>query len=455
MSDLTLPVLGFLEKSLVFVFSLGLMIFVHELGHFLVAKWCGVRVLTFSIGMGKKLIRFQRGETEYALSAIPFGGYVKMDGETPDDPGAGDGRDFGSKSLPARAAVAIAGPAMNVVLAFFIYAGLNFHFGVETPPPVGINEVRQGMPAELAGLRAGDVLLRLDGIEIDTPQQLSGIVRSTSEGSTVRIEVERDGEALMFDVEPAFDEQYGAPLIGVGTEPRFEAVVGVVKKGGPGEAAGIEVGDRVLRVHGQEVRLWREVQQLVDPFAEQSVEFAVRRGEREFLTSVVPETNRLIPARADGTRPPELGFYYAVPFREVGFGEALSVAATQTSNAGQLILVNLQQLVRGQVSREGVAGPIGIATYIAESYDYGMRILLQLIALISVNLAVVNLLPFPVLDGGQLVFLAIEGVARRPLSQRLMMVCNQIGIVVLLLIFLFFSLNDIDRILPISIFGGP
>ncbi|MAE70773.1 MAG: RIP metalloprotease RseP [Gemmatimonadetes bacterium] len=454
MGDLIAPTLSFVENALVFILSLGLMIFIHELGHFAVAKWCDVRVLTFSIGMGRKLLRFQPGETEYAISAIPFGGYVKMSGETPEDPAGGDGRDFASKGLPARSAIVLAGPAMNVVLALVVHYFLSLAVGIGGPREIGIETVREGSAAFEAGLRVGDRIAEIDGVEIGSPLDVVDAVRATPAGESIVLAIEREDEELALRIAPRFDEELGVPLLGIRTQVIQEPIVGQVKRGGIAEAAGLREGDRLTAIAGAPIDDWLGVQMaLSDRIGSEISIAAIREGETiEFR--IVPETSNLAPQRPDGSPLADVGMIAKQPMQPVSWIGAAGAALAATWRDSVYLFESLRQILSFRVSRESVAGPVGIATVIAESYAYGIDRLFRLVALISVNLAVINLFPFPVLDGGQLVFFTIEAVLRRPMSDRVMMISNQIGVVVLLLLFVFLTLNDIDRIIPVSIFGG-
>ncbi len=454
MGDLIAPILTFSENALVFILSLGLMIFIHELGHFAVAKWCDVRVLTFSIGMGRKLLRFQPGETEYAISAIPFGGYVKMSGETPDDPEGGDGRDFASKGLPARSAIVLAGPAMNIVLAFVVHYFLSLAVGIGGPRDVGIETVQEGSAAFEGGLRVGDRIARIDGIEIGSPLDVVDAVRATSAGEAIALTIDRGDEELAFRIAPRFDEALGVPLLGIRTQVIQKPIVGLVKRGGIAEAAGLREGDLLTAMADTPIEDWLDVQMILTDRIGTEISIAAIRDGEKIQFRMTPVTSSLAPQRPDGTPLADVGMIAEQPMQRVSWIGAVDAALSATWRDSVYLIESLRQILSFRVSRESVAGPVGIATVIAESYAYGIDRLFRLVALISVNLAVINLFPFPVLDGGQLVFFTIEAVLRRPMSDRVMMITNQIGVVVLLLLFVFLTLNDIDRLIPVSIFGG-
>ncbi len=457
MIDSLSPGLSFIQSALVFILSLGLMIFFHELGHFLVAKWNDVHVLTFSIGMGRKIWRWKPGETEYTLSAIPFGGYVKMAGESyeaRDADAPPDPRSFAAKGLRARAAIVLAGPAMNLVLALVIHFALAVWVGVEAPRPVGIYAVSPGSVAEEVGLQVGDRILRMNGKEVGFPRDVVEAVLATPAGEPVRMTLARGEQEIELDVVPRYDEASGRPLIGIGTEGLQEPVVGALKEHGIAEQAGLRPGDRLLRVDGDVVKQWRDVQQKLDAAIGRRIEIEAERDGKRIVVHLTPEPHHLVEEGPDGERYADVGMIFRDPMEHVGLFEAGRTALAETRLDVIYMLNSLAQIAARKVGRESVAGPVGIASVLAESYAYGLDHLLRLIALISVNLAVVNLLPFPVLDGGQLVFIGIEAVARRPVSERVMITANQIGLVVLLLLFVFLTLNDLDRVLPFSIFGG-
>lgn len=454
MIDVLRPGLGFLENTLVFILSLGLMVFFHELGHFLVAKACSVRVLTFSIGMGRKLWRYQPGETEYTISAIPFGGYVKMAGEGQGDGGEQDERSFAAKGVGARALIILAGPAMNIVLALLIHFGLSLAVGIPAPRPVAIFAVQEGSAAAEAGLQEGDRILRMNGDEVGSPADVVVAVLSTPRDHAVHLSLGRGGQVIDKEVVPRFDPEADKHLLGISTEGIQEPILGSVKDGGDAERAGLQPGDRLLAVAGSPVSVWREVQEALNASIGQEIEIVAERAGERLRVALTPQPHRLAGELPDGSVFADVGIIFQEPRQPASLPQAVLAGWEETWADAGFLVQSLVLIVSSKVGRESVAGPVGIASVIAESYAYGIDRLLRLVALISVNLAVVNLLPFPVLDGGQLVFVGIETVARRPLSERVMMVANQVGLVVLLLLFVFLTLNDLDRIIPVSIFGG-
>ena len=351
-----------LVTVLSFAVAIGVLVFVHELGHFLVAKRVGVLVERFSIGFGPVVLARRRGETEYAISAIPLGGYVKMLGEEEgEDALANPERSFSTQSVVRRAAIVFAGPAMNLVFAFLVYSVLFAAVGVENPstePRVG--GVTPGMPAERAGLQAGDRIVAIDDKSIATSEQLSKTIVASG---------------------------------------------------------------------GQRLRL------------------TVERGEARFPVEVVPELHENRTALdEEAGKAYRIGVEVSLDWSRVGPLTAVGMAAEQTGMETLLILKGLQLMVSGRVPLRDLGGPIAIASAAGKQAKAGGRYYLFTLAFLSVNLAVLNLLPIPALDGGHLAFFAIEGVLRRPLAARQREIALQVGILLLITLIVFVSYNDIHRL---------
>jgi regulator of sigma E protease len=347
-----------------FAIALGVLVFVHELGHFAVAKRLGVRVLRFSIGFGPIVFSRRRGETEYALSAIPMGGYVKMLGEEDEndpDAMADPERAFSNQSVRRRAAIVFAGPMMNFVFAFVVYAILFAAVGVEVPsnePRVG--GVTAGLPAEQAGLQVGDRIITVNARPVATWEELSRSVLE-SRGERLRLHVERGGQEIDVEVTPALED----------ARTLF------------GEPAG-----QVYRIGIEAPRAWSRI----GPLA------------------------------------------------------AVKVAAQQTWTATGMVLKGITLMVQGRVPMRELGGPIAIARAAGQQARAGARYFLSMMAFLSINLAVLNLLPVPALDGGHLAFFAVEGLMRRPLRQRHREIAQQVGLLLLITLMVFVFYNDIHRL---------
>ena len=442
---------------------IGPLIFVHELGHFLVAKAVGIQVLRFSLGFGRPLLSWKKGETEYWISWIPLGGYVKMAGledegmageleggksSVPVDPA----RAFDRKPLWARMAVILAGVTMNLIFAFLIYAGITVTRGQGRLALVPIDSVTAAglVPGTegLATLRHGDRIIRING---DTVATWNDVEERFLEGpDTVRLEVEGRPEPIAVRF-PANGRKARVQAIRA-LSPLLPAKIGVVNPGQPAARVGLRGGDIVIRAGTDSVRSWDEMVRAVRRSPGRPLPLAVLRGDSVLEISVVPEvqTERDSAGRADtigvigAARDPRLPTVY-VP---VSFGTALVGAAEQTLWQIGGIALTIKRLVFGQLSAREVGGPILIAQMSGQIVRLGIDAFLRFIAFFSVSLAVLNLLPIPVLDGGQAVFLIAEAILRRPLSLQLRLRLTQVGFIVILGIMALAIVNDVVRNLP-------
>jgi regulator of sigma E protease len=345
-----------------FAVALGVLVFVHEVGHFLVAKRLGVKVLRFSIGFGPILLARRHGETEYALSAMPLGGYVKMLGEEDEEEAAADpARAFSTQRPLRRAAIVFAGPAMNFLFAVLAYALLFATVGAEVPSTQAkVGGVAAGSPAERAGLQAGDRIVAIDGRPIATWEALSqGVLHS--QGARLTLEVERDGRRFTLQITPELKT------------------------------------DRNL--FGEEIgRAYR------------------------------------------------IGVEAAHDWVRVGPGRAVVMAGEQTWNATAIVVRGLVLMAEGRVPLRDLGGPIAIAQAAGQQARAGLRYFMSMLAFLSINLGVLNLLPIPALDGGHLALFAIEGALGHPLRQRHREIAQQVGLLLLLTLMVFVFYNDIHRL---------
>jgi len=431
--------LDILTNTLAFVFALGVIIFVHELGHLLVAKLFDVRVDTFSLGFGPRLWGFRRGETDYRVAAVPLGGYVKLGGELPDE-GTGDPREFLSKPRWQRVLVYLAGPAMNVVLAVGLIAGV-FMVGTEVsdlpdvPPVVG--EVVPGSSGEEAGLRSGDRVLAIDGEEVESWPDVS-FALMTSPGRPVRLTVERGEGTVEATVTPAVHPKYQLGDL-AGLFP--ETLPSVLRFDDPSAArdAGLRANDQLRSVDGRAVTSTREFIEYIQGKAGEEVVLGIKRcGERLEIA--------VVPAEQDGKG--RLGIYLGFYQRYGPFEAVVQSVRYNVQIVEQTFLV-LGKLVTGELSAKGaLAGPIEIAAQSGAAARTGFKYLIHLMGFISISIAIVNLLPIPVLDGGQILILAVESVMRRDLSFRLKELISQFGFVVIILLMLVVIYFDLSKNWP-------
>jgi regulator of sigma E protease len=460
-----------LSYVLSFIVALGILIFIHELGHFLVAKALGVGVERFSLGFGPRIWTVRGRETEYCVSAIPLGGYVKMVGEEahgeelihPSTGVAGAARDFRAdparsfalRPLWQRALIVFAGPGMNFALAALIFAVIFASVGVFVVPAI-IGRVMPDSPAAEAGLRPGDTVVAIDGVPVDEWSGLQARVQRP-EGRPLRLTVVRDGVRREVAVTPRrmpSKTVFGEPTEawGIGASPYVPPVVGEVRPGMPAEAAGLRPGDRVVAIDGQPVETWEEMAEAISRRAGQPVELVIERGGQRTQASVVPAEVADRDAFGRETRVGRIGIGPAggEQRRRLDPFTAVVRGVERTGEMSLFILLTLWKLVTGVVPASTIGGPIQIGMVLGQAAQDSFLTYFLWMAGISVNLAVLNLLPVPMLDGGHLLFFAIEAVLGRPLSERKREVAQQVGLALLLLLMVFALGNDILRYLPLG-----
>jgi regulator of sigma E protease len=434
----------FLQAVFWVVILLGVMILIHELGHFWAALAVGVKVETFSLGFGPRLFGFKRGETDFRVSAIPIGGYVRMLGELPGDETAGDPRSFQAKARWQRAIVIIAGPLMNILLAIAIVTGLYMHgfqTEVESSDTI-ISSILPNSPAAHAGLQPGDKILKIGGRKNPNwPDVL--MTAALNANHALPVELDRRGQKLTVTVTPAMDPKEGIGIAGW----RGGVLVGDVSKGSPAEAAGLRPGDSFIDVNGQPVTSISGVQQVVFRSGGKPIQLTVMRAGQLQKLSVSPEPG------PDSKMPWRIGISFKLPvqFVKLGFGPAIVESAHFNKQNALLIFQLVGSLIERRVSpRSTLAGPIQIAKMSGEAAQEGAFSYLSFMAIISLNLAIFNLLPIPILDGGTLLLLIVEMLLQRDVSLRVRETVFKLGLVFLMMIFVFVIYNDISRILTKS-----
>ncbi len=430
------------------IFVLGLLVFFHELGHFLAAKRMGIKVERFSLGFPPRMIGKTIGDTEYCISWIPLGGYVKMAGEQPDaqsEENGGEPWEFQSKSVSARAFVIAAGPGMNFVLAFVIFWLFFVSMGVMLVDTTTVGRVENGSPYAVAGLLVGDEILEIDQVPVDTWEDVREQLASGTAASLV-LKLRRDGQDRTVEVRD----------IGVGTAERLSSLdyfrasaVSSVIPDSPAEKAGLRSGDVIISVNGVPVTQWYEMVEVIRrrPGMETAVSWT--RSGQPHQVNIVPNTAQdLDRETGDIIDIGQIGITQQdhVKRSPVGFISSFSLAGTQLVNVTYTILVFVKKLVMGQVSTDSVGGPIAIAKMAGDSARQGASSLFSFMAFLSINLAILNLLPIPALDGGQLLILGVESVLRRPLSLKYRLLWQQAGMALLLVLMVFVIFNDVTRI---------
>jgi len=428
-----------LTTLLAFAFVLGVLIFVHELGHFMMARWHGVLVLTFSLGFGPKLLKVRRGDTEYAISAIPLGGYVKMAGENPEDTRTGSDDEFLSKTKWQRFQILIMGPVMNLALAVVLTAVVLMQ-GADIPSfqdePVIIGKVEAGSVAEKAGLRPQDRIIKVGRQDVPTWDAFSMAVGTKAERN-VELVVLRDGREERVTVRPAATGRFEVGEVGI--LPDIYPFVSSVTAGAPAERAGLQTGDVILAINDERVVFSRDVVDIVSKNPDAPIDIRIRRGGQEHRVTVTPLREGSVGRIGIGIGNETRTF---VP----GALEAIGLSVERNIEYSGMILKTLWGLVAGEVSPRQLMGPVGIAQLSGESAQAGWVALFALMASISLNLGLLNLLPIPVLDGGHILIMSLEAVARRDFSMQVKEKMLLAGFVLLMALMVTVIYNDLTRI---------
>ena len=452
---------NFLTDAAVVAVVLGVMIFVHELGHFTAAKWFGVRVLTFSLGFGKRLFGFKIGDTDYRVSLLPLGGYVKMAGEEPsdsvisgsenpqssgaasatpdDDPGK-----FLSKPRWQRFVVIAMGPAMNIAMALAVLTCLyRYHFQKPAyeEQPARVGALEPGSPAAEAGLMPGDLILRLDRIRNPKWEDLVPKVL-TSAGQTIPIDVLRDGHQIELKITPKATKQDQVGYIGV--DPYQPAIIAEVEPGLPAGRAGLRPGDQIVAVNGLKAYSYPSVQQEIQAANGKEVDVTVERQGKEFHVRLTP-----VYTEVPGGKIWRMGVRFPNDYvaREIPWSQAFASAVDFNLRNSLLTFDVLGKILTRHMSPRSLSGPIGIAQISGAAFRAGFPELLMIVSFISLQLGIFNLVPIPILDGGAILLLLIETVIRRDLSIAFKERFLQVGMAFLLILAVFLVYNDIVKTL--------
>lgn len=409
---------------------LGILVFIHEAGHYFVAKALGIRVEVFSLGFGPRITGFVRGATEYRLSAIPLGGYVKMLGENPEEGLKGGREEFLSRSKFERFLVLVMGATLNIVLAIVLGAGI-YMYGVQAPiyvtMPAVIGWIAPDAAAAEAGLAMRDEILSIDGKDVHSWREMH-IQVALNPNKTVDFKVRREGEVR---VVPVTVRATAADAIGmIGILPLSHYAVSRVTPEGAAAAAGMRAGDEIVSVNGQELFLDGEGKAFIDLVASsagKALAFRVKRDAETIDFTVVP-------AEMDGKG--EIGINLGVPEGLVQFPPMAAVSRSLHDNWEQagLLMISLKKLVTREMSPKTLSGPISIFRMAGASLQNGLTNFLSIMGWMSLQLGIINLLPIPLLDGGHIFIILIEGLIRRDLSMKIKERVMQFGFILLLLI---------------------
>ncbi|MEJ5338932.1 MAG: RIP metalloprotease RseP [Aquificaceae bacterium] len=426
-----------MEYVLAFLVLIGVLIWFHELGHFLMARLFGVRVDIFSIGFGPVLFSKRVGDTEYRVSVLPLGGFVKLYGE---EEQIQDPRAFSSKPNWQKILIAFGGPLFNFILAIILFALISV-VGREVPKYLSekplVGHVVENSIAHKLGIREGDIIIEVNSKPVDKWRDVEKVVFENILSKSWTVKVLRDGRELSLHVKDSISRSAG-----FGAEPWLPAVIGRVVEDSPASQVGLQAGDRILRVNGREVRGWYELVRLIRESGDRPITLAIQRGEYMEEKTVIPKVDQR-------TGLPVLGIAPHVE-REESREPPLQAFIDGVQRTYMLSLLSLKalwSLITGGLSIKTLGGPIAIAQLAGESAQQGILPFVGMMAFISVQLAIFNLIPLPVLDGGLILLFLMESIRRKPFSPRFKEVWVKAGYAIIIALAGFVIINDILRIL--------
>lgn len=425
---------------------LGILVLLHELGHFLVAKWCGVRVDVFSIGFGPRIWGMKRGDTDYRVSALPLGGYVRMAGDNPVEERTGEPYEFLSRPRWQRCLIAIAGPAMNVLLTFAIFWGIYWFVGMPTDAYVSraaeVAAIPQNVAPSPSNVLPGDRILAINGVSTPTWERALSEVDKAKPGDTVAIKVLRGGSQQTLTAKVPEHPTSTDSIVGY---PGLPAVADEIAIGFPAEQAGMKPDDQIVAINGQPVASWMQLLDQVRNSDGRTIHFVVRRGGTDIPMDITP----VHMMDASGELAWQVGITEKSQevYERQGLVQSVQDAGSATLSSARQIGQVLGGLFSGKVSVRDLQGVVGIARESGRAAKRGPLRLIELTAIISLNLGLLNLLPIPILDGGHVLMLAIEGTLRRDLSVAFKERFVQVGLVFLLGLFALVMYSDILRVI--------
>ncbi len=428
------------------ILGLSFLVFIHELGHFVVAKRNGVRVKAFSIGFGKKLIRWQRGETEYCISLIPFGGYVAMAGENPEEENSEGPQpgDFNIQRIRVRAAIAFGGPAVNIVFAFLALYGL-YLWGVPEPAMdrLVVGYVEKASAGAIAGVQTGDTIFSVAGKPTEGWDKFRETI-GISLGAPVQLGIATAAGRKVISVVPTELLDLGVGTSGI--HPRHRIVIPIPPvEGQPADLAGVQKGDSILAVDGQLVSWYEDVVKIVNGSKGKPVTLTLLRGADTLNVSLSPRYNEAEKRYMIGV---QMGLFMLNETVVVRRGpvDAFVKAGETSLSMATSIFRYLYRMAQGQVKVKALSGPVGIVPIIGMTWLESFHRLVSVLALISLNLGVMNLLPLAITDGGILLFLLVEYIRGRPLSRSKQAVIQQVATALFIGIFLYLTFMDLSRV---------
>jgi regulator of sigma E protease len=432
-----------IEYVLAFLILIGVMINIHEAGHFFAARWFDVKIEAFSFGFGTRLFGFRRGETDFRFSLIPFGGYVKMAGEMAGDEHSNDPRSFLSKPRWQRLIIAFAGPFMNIVLAVAILTGM-YMVRYDQLADAEIGHVMADTPAAKAGIQDGDRIVRIDGKDNPTWEDVE-MKEATSAFRAMHLTIERNGRKFDTTVTPVLSERLGGGY--AGWDEHGEVLFSSVEPGFPAEKAGVKDGDSLVSVDGLPVHSSIKFHQITESSNGKLLRLELKRDGKDITLDVTP-----VLAKLEGPERWMIGVKAGtkLPFKTTRLSLPAALNASIHENAKGALLMEkvLEGMLERRMSTKNLSGPIALIKTSGMAAKMGAAVYLGLMATVSLQLAIFNLLPIPVLDGGTILMLLVEMSMRRDLSLNVKELVFKVGFVCIMMLVAFVIYNDISRILP-------
>ncbi len=434
--------MAFISTILVFSVVLGIIVIVHEFGHFIAARLMGVRVETFSFGFGKRLFGKKIGDTDFRVSVFPLGGYVKMAGEDEYDPDNLKTDEFQAKNRAQKIFILLMGPLMNIILALLILTIINIT-GVESEkykselPAIGL--IAEESPAEKAGLEVGDLILSIDGRKVKDWKELELEVGSNPD-NLIKIVYKRGGKQFSTELMVESDNEYN--IGDAGFYWKYRVMIGSVKENSPASLAGIQPDDIIYSINGDDITPFN-ITKIISDNPGNPLDFRIKRG-KSFIEK------KITPQKAGDRIEIGVGLIQYSPMINVkyGFFDAVSKSIRDTIRLTALVFDAFRKMIVGKLSAKNLSGPIEIAKFSKRAFDSGLSEFFMLIAFISLQLGIVNLFPIPALDGGHLMIYSIESLIRREFSMKVKLALINVGFFILLTLMAFVILNDIAKNLP-------
>ena len=432
---------------------LGILIFVHELGHFLFAKLANVKVLKFSLGFGPRVLGKKYGETEYLISAVPLGGYVKMLGEeSGDEISAEDrARAYNAQPVGKRILIVLSGPVFNILFAAVVFA-LIAASGVPVPYS-DIGKVAENSPAARAGITAGDRVMAINGSAVKSWDEIESFMNK-NHGETLLFTIKRGEEIKELPVTPekkSEKDMFGESrdVWNIGISPLLYPDVGEVTKGSPAEKAGVQKGDRIVEIQGAALKTWQDMTAIIHENPGKPLKFTIQRGDHLTEITITPEKSTFAVSAGEKK---EIGLIGVRPLgndfiKRYGPVEAIRFGVMRTWDVSVLTVVSIVKLIQRVIPAETIGGPILIFQMAGQQAAHGPLSFFTFLAVISINLGVLNLLPIPMLDGGHIFFLGIEAVRRKPVSEKVIMIAQRAGLAAIITLMVFAFYNDIMRLI--------